>query len=425
MRQSKRFGTRRYGRFVADLREALINGQGENIPALLDGLAGERCLSLVSANSLRVLGAFFTPSEMAERIVSRFSVESWENEITFDPACGAADLLLPIAKRLAVKPTVSETLFSWNKRIFGCDLSHEFIEAAQLRLMLLAVNRGAALDGPPSELARLVSNLTVGDGLSNCETYSACTCIVMNPPYGRVPSGIKLWKEGAVTAAALFLERAAEFSSPGTQIGALLPEVLRTGTSYRHWRNHIRRFVDQAEPESIGQFSARADVDVFIQHFTRRTVAPSLETTCEVSNRQPTVGDYFRVAVGAVVPHRDPVEGPNLAFLHPRNAPLWGEVRRISETRQFNGRIFTPPFVVVRRTSRPGDRHRAAGTLILGSRKVAVENHLLVLTPQDGTVETCRSLMRVLRERQTDESLNLIMRCRHLTTSSVASVPWT
>lgn len=353
-----------------------------------------------------------------------FAVESWENHITFDPACGAADLLLPIAKRLDVKQTVSATLCSWNKRIFGCDLSHEFIEAARLRLMLLAVSRGAALDGAPPELARLLSNLMVADGLSESEPYSACTRIVMNPPYGRVPSGVRSWKEGAVTAAALFVERAAELSSPGTEIGALLPEVLRTGTSYKHWRNHVKCFVDQSEPQSIGQFSAHADVDVFIQHFIRRNVATKLEPGCDISEPKSTVGSYFSVAVGAVVPHRDPVEGPKLAFLHPKNAPLWGEVKRINETRRFNGRTFTPPFVVVRRTSRPGDRHRAVGTLILGTRKVAVENHLLVLSPNDGAVETCHSLMRVLRGKQTDEFLDLAMRCRHLTTSSVASVPW-
>jgi hypothetical protein len=425
IRQSKHFGTRRYAEFVGDLRRALATPQVENVRALLDGLAGERCLSLVSAKSVRTLGAFFTPSAIAERLVGRLSVQSWEDATTFDPACGAGDLLLQIAKKLPIKETVSSTLRVWNDRILGCDLSLEFVEAAQLRIILLAINRGAQLDGAPTDLMKLLTNLVVADGLAESEAYKMSSCIIMNPPYGRVPSGTRSWREGMVTAAALFMDRAAQLSAPGAQIAALLPEVLRTGTSYRHWREHIGRLVDQAKSQSIGQFSAHADVDVFIQHFTKRNVHADISLIPEAIAARPTVGSHFSVSVGSVVPHRDPKKGPTFAFLHPKNAPVWGEVKRISETRNFNGRTFTPPFVVVRRTSRPGDRHRALATLVLGARDVAVENHLLVLTPKDRSVEMCRSLLGVLREPQTDAFLDEIMRCRHLTTSSVASVPWT
>lgn len=410
---------------MCELRDALARPHGDNTAALLDGLAGQRCRDLLSATSLQLLGAFFTPSGIADRIVEGFDVRSWDEQIAFDPACGAGDLLLRVAERLTVGETVSATLEAWNQRLFGCDLSREFVEAARLRILLLAVRRGALLDGPPSELAMLLSNLVVADGLSLSDEYRKSSCIVMNPPYGRVESGTRSWKEGMVTAAALFLDRAAQLSMPGTQIGALLPEVLRTGTNYRHWRNHIDGFVDHTNPQSIGQFSAHADVHVFIQHFTRRGEECAGPRAARVSKKKQTVGTHFTVAVGSVVPHRDAISGPRLAFLHPKNAPLWGEVKKIRETRQFDGRSFAPPFVVVRRTSRPGDRHRASATLVSGARRVAVENHLLVLTPRDGGIEMCRSLMGILRDNRTDTFLDEIMRCRHLTTSSVASVPWT
>jgi hypothetical protein len=424
IQQSRRFGTRRYGQFVGELRRALAAPQVENAAALLDGLAGERCLRLVDGKSVRTLGAFFTPAGIAERMVARFAVQSWEETTTFDPACGAGDLLIPIAKRLPIKKTVSSTLRVWNDRILGCDLSLEFIEAAQLRLILLATKRGARLDATPTDLMKLFTNLVVADGLANSEAYRMSSCIVMNPPYGRVASGSPPWREGMVTAAALFMDRAAQLSSPGTQIAALLPEVLRTGTSYRHWREHIKGFLDEAKSQSIGQFSTHADVDVFIQHFTKQKVNTKTPITDPVGGGL-TIGSHFIVSVGSVVPHRDPKEGLAFAFLHPKNAPVWGEIKRISETRKFRGRTFTPPFVVVRRTSRPGDRHRGSATLVLGARDVAVENHLLVLTPKDRSVEKCRTLMSVLRDPQTDAFLDEIMRCRHLTTSSVASVPWT
>ena len=99
-------------------------------------------------------------------------------------------------------------------------------------------------------------------------------------------------------------------------------------------------------------------------------------------------------------------------------------VREVSNNRRFEGRVFSPPFVVVRRTSRPGDKHRALGTIINNARPVAVENHLLVLLPKDGTVKACRELLRVLRKPQTTQWLDQYIRCRHLTVSALADLPW-
>ena len=63
-------------------------------------------------------------------------------------------------------------------------------------------------------------------------------------------------------------------------------------------------------------------------------------------------------------------------------------------------------------------------TLVLGSRSVAIENHLVVFLPRDGTVESCRQLMLRLRSSRTDAWLNARLRCRHLTTSALAEMPW-
>jgi len=98
-------------------------------------------------------------------------------------------------------------------------------------------------------------------------------------------------------------------------------------------------------------------------------------------------------------------------------------VPRISEHRPFSGPAFNPPFVVIRRTSRPGDKFRAVGTAILGAKPVAVENHLIACTPKDGSVETCRVLLRQLRKPETNDFLNRTIRCRHLTVSSVKHLP--
>jgi hypothetical protein len=110
--------------------------------------------------------------------------------------------------------------------------------------------------------------------------------------------------------------------------------------------------------------------------------------------------------------------------LHTANAQPWAEIRTITETRRFTGRTFFPPLVLIRRTSRPGDNYRAVATLVLGKRRVAVENHLLVATPKRGGAAICRALIRLLRSKRTTTLLDRWMRCRHLTTASASSLPW-
>lgn len=419
-RFSGRVGTRGYTLFLDELRSA--DPASDDVNALLDGRAGERCLDLVRPFSVQQLGAFFTPSALASRLVETFRVPIAKASLAFDPACGAADLLLPIARQLPLHRTVSATLREWNKRLAGCDISAEFVEAARLRLALLAAVRGARVDASLSQLARLMTSIYVADGLSTSGGYSQCSHLIMNPPYARAACERTPWREGATTMAALFVERAALLTGPKTEIVALLPEVLRTGSSYQNWREHLSRHVASDFVESVGLFSTRADVDVFIQRFVR--VDRPLASHSRKAARRRTIGDRFVVSVGAVVPHRHRRVGGEYAYLHTGNAPAWGRVQRISERRKFEGRTFTPPFVVVRRTSRPGDPHRAVATLVLGDRPVAVENHLLVFTPRRGSIPLCIELMKMLKFASTTRFLNLRMRCRHLTVSSVASVPW-
>jgi hypothetical protein len=420
----KRIPTGPYSQFVDELRRALIATDKAEITSLLDGVAGRRCLELLNPDSIRQIGAFFTPSVIANRLVEQFSVDGWENEVVFDPACGAGDLLLSVARRLPLKRTVSTTLRFWNRRLVGCDVSREFIEAAKLRLVLLAVSRGARLDGLATDLCELLTNIYRADGLALSYEYARSTCVIMNPPYGRVISSPQPWRNGSVTAAALFVERAVTRTRPGAQISTLLPEVLRTGTSYAAWRTYISNFAVSSRPEPLGLFSKHADVDVYIQYLDRRNLRYSVLPRTVSRSSRPTVGDHFNVSVGAVIPHRHLSIGPDVAYLRAQTAAPWSEIKRVRERRRFDGRLYQPPFVVVRRTSRSGDSQRAIASLVIGRRAVAVENHLIVATPKSGSAQVCRKLMHLLRSKDTDNWLNRHMCCRHLTTISVSSLPW-
>ena len=124
------------------------------------------------------------------------------------------------------------------------------------------------------------------------------------------------------------------------------------------------------------------------------------------------------------MPHRlKPAEGPVSPYLHAKHVPHWGEYRAGLETVAFAGRRFSPPFVVIRRTSSPTDQFRALGTLILGDQPVAVENHLLVCLPRFGGLEECRRLLAHLRAPRINRFLNSRIRCRHLTVGVVREIP--
>jgi hypothetical protein len=180
--------------------------------------------------------------------------------------------------------------------------------------------------------------------------------------------------------------------------------------------------------EVHGLFDDSANVDVFLLHLaTARATPPSARTDWATPRRGahgPKVSDLFKIRVGPVVDFRDPHQGPWRPYVSARFLPMWQEVSAIGRKRRFNKRLFRPPFVVVRRTSRPGDPHRAVGTVIRGREPVAVDNHLIVLLPTDRTVARCTELLQVLRAPETDAWLDRRIRCRHLTVTALSALPW-
>jgi hypothetical protein len=413
--------TRRFRHFVDELRVAI--GERRDAAQLLDGRAGARCLELVGPRSVQRLGAFFTPTALSRRLVDSLRVSAWRDVVVLDPACGAGDLLLPVARRLKVTSSATATLRGWNKQLFGLDLSPEFVEAARWRLLLLSIRRGSTLDDTPKRLVGFLTNVKVGDGLHGDKPYSRATHIVMNPPYGRVAAPADTpWKTGQLTAAALFMDMAVRSCKPGTTIVGLLPEVLRTGSNYAEWRAHVSRLARMESPRSVGLFSPEADVDVFVQRVVTRP-RPSVQGK-RTKRAAGTMGNAFEIRVGTVVPHRDKEDGEAVAYLHAGNAAPWGRITRIAERRRYDGRLFRPPFVAIRRTSRPGDSHRAVASLVVGKRPVAVENHLIVLRPRKGGQKQCQRLVVRLRSSRVNSLIDRRIRCRHLTVGSVASLPW-
>lgn len=426
-----------FGPYVAQLQELLVKAAGAPpntvyraaIAAALDGQPSAELRRRVSLSQLRSTGAFFTGSTIARRAVAIGFPHDCSDAIVADPACGAGDLLVAIAERLPRPPDLQATLLDWSSRIVGRDIEADFVRATKLRLVMKAMR----LLGPKTplqlpDLDSLFPKIIAGCSLTDEEVFRISSHIIINPPFTSVVAPDDCtWASGKVNAAAVFMDACVKRCCPGTRVIAVLPDVLRSGSHYEKWRRLFEHRFRLTKVEIIGQFDRQTDIDVFIavglvRRSTNKNCASNWIPSGQTKGRR--IQDIFDISVGPVVQYRDPHRGPWHPFIQARKLPCWQAVSSTTFHRRFQGRTLDPPFVVIRRTSRPGDKHRAVPTLITGDRTVAVENHLIVLQPKDKALTTCSRLLSLLAQPYITECLDRRIRCWHLTVTSIAELPW-
>ena len=419
-----------YAPFVAELMELAGSEEQDGdaaIAAVLNGDAYAALRELVPLESRRAFGIFFTSPEYARSLLELLDSNKNPKYKVLDPACGAGDLLLAYANHLPLSSTLEKTLAAWGEVLYGIDISEELVSTTKLRIALLAKQRGN-FSGPIQESTYSFPHIRCANALQTKKALSEVDLILLNPPYQgtKTPNSCS-WASGKVSAAAIFVEHIVRHMGPDTRLYAILPEVLRCGSRYQKFREAIGKYVDSPKVLSLGTFDQWTDIDVFVCELRPRENAldnlspPIFEFP---DTQSSLVGDRFNVHVGPVVAYRSPKTGVLRPYLEARDASPWSEAHVCKKTRAFSGSVFDPPFVVIRRTSRPGDTHRAVGTIIKGTGPVAIENHLIVAIPKKQTVKECNALLRVLRNSETNAFLDAAMRCRHLTVQSVKDIPW-
>ena len=399
----------------------------EKIARLSADLVASELRRLIPVADLRSAGSFFTGDALATKALDMFHTPVGGQAVILDPACGAGNLLVACSKRLPVQRMLTHTLQAWGKILHGYDLYPEFVEATKLHVILEAIERGAIAEGEPlDELKQLLPGIRRQDGLKTM-LPCGCTHVFLNPPYRAVSAPETCtWGEGKVNEAALFTERYLTLMKKGCNLVAILPEVLRCGSRYEKWREWLGREA-AVDVFLSGQFDAKTQIDVFIASCSRRfSGMPRIDSVDWQTSlcATGTVGDVFEIHVGAVVPHRHALEGSAFPYARVSGLPRWGTVEKLPERCGFAGTKVAPPFVAIRRTSSPADRHRAVGTLVVGDESVAVENHLIVAKPRSGGKELCKQLLAVLQKPSTHEDLNRRIRCRHLTVTAVCGIAW-
>ncbi|MGD0090105.1 MAG: hypothetical protein ABSE73_09305 [Planctomycetota bacterium] len=399
----------------------------ERAAAALNGQANVELRHVAPLETRRRFGAFFTGTGLSERLLAHCGLPA-QMSVFYDPSCGMGDLLLAAAQKLPLGATLADTLRLWGRQLAGTDLHREFVLGAKSRLVLLARQRHRA-DAPASvSFDGCFPDIRVADGLKQRVAYERATHLLLNPPFGLVDAPVDCeWAGGRITEAATFVVTALERAQSGTEMLAILPDVLRSGSFSERWRNRVSELAEVRLVKPYGIFDNSADVDVFILCLVRRRLGQGSGTVHQwpvpSARRRMTIADHFEVHVGRVVPHRDPKAGPRHVYIHPRCVPTWIVMTEFRESRRHEGGAYVPPFVAIRRTSRPGDRYRATATVVSGKRPVAVENHLIVCQPKDGELSSCKELMKRLKTESVNRHLDSRIRCRHLTVGAVESVP--
>ncbi|HCF6874125.1 TPA: N-6 DNA methylase [Pseudomonas aeruginosa] len=386
-------------------------------------------LALQALNSVerKQQGVFFTPTELSKLSVEKFGY-SIEDGAILDPACGTGNLLLALAESFDASLSLEATLTEWNSKLYGIDINHNFVEVARKKLIKLALDKGAIPSGEksPTEILALLSNIRVGDFLKEHKEFKGVVgSVIMNPPFCHIDASDDIeWTSGRFNAAALFVFHAVAILSDGGRFLGILPDVLRSGTRYSQWRTQLFG-VSDCTIETFGNFQRGVQVDVFILQGVKTHAPGEVAIGClvEPSIAAEILMDRFEVSVGPVVPHRDRAEGIEAPFAHAKILPVWKTVDSLPERICHSGRKFLPPFVAVRRTSSPKDRYRAAGTIVNCTEPVAVENHIIVLSPKDRTLRSCQSLLEFLKSDFVNDHINSEIRCRHLTVGVMKGIP--
>lgn len=420
-----------YKPFTDELMEILLAEDRcrEKIQRLLDGEESFAVERLIPQAERSKHGIFFTPNEIVNDLVGRFENEIISGLTFFDPACGAGNLLVGIARKCSLEKTFDETVAAWSRRFGGCDINAAFVRTVKLRLIFLAAYRHGLPEITESYLESLVSrfsNFQVGDYLEN-KYGSDFDCIIANPPFAHiiVDSGCS-WSTGRTQLAAVFIAKIFSHAKLGQRVVAVLPDVLRSGTRYGKWRHFIEENSIGGYITVYGRFTTDVDVDVFFLDaiISRSNVTPDPILWIPVRAAgadHNKLGDLYDVSVGAVVPFRLTGDGGYFPYITAKNCPADGEVSTVPKIK-FSGTTVPTPFVVVRRTSNPSDRRRLVVTLVTCPSRVAVENHLIVMRPKNHTLGSCRYLMERLNTEDATNQINEKIRCRHLTVGSIKEI---
>lgn len=177
----------------------------------------------------RELGAHYTPSTLADRLVriafSHSGLGSRElPRRVCDPSCGAGSILLSLADELVARGATPTEVIT--ERLLGCDIDPSAVEAARSTLSAWAVAHGA-VDAPEPRIVQ-------ADALALPPGFPEVDIVVGNPPFASPLRAEVNRRRGANASstraraytddAALHLAAALDIAAPGAVVCLLQPQ---------------------------------------------------------------------------------------------------------------------------------------------------------------------------------------------------------
>ena len=283
-------------------------------------------------------GAFYTPPELAERLLDLGSAEGvdWARSTILDPACGGGAFLLPVAHRILSDHRLQgadaeEQLSELERRLCGIEIDGfaAWTTRTLLRLSTYGLSQRAK--------RRLEVEIHVGDALEVVDLDERrFDLVVGNPPYGRVQLSERQRESfarslyGHANLYGLFLDAALRWRSPRGLIAFVTPTSFLGGQYFHRLRNLL---LAEAPPLVIDFVSERTGVFDDVQQETCLTLFGATRV------RGGTVVHHLKAADGELKVQRSGAfrlggeadrGAPWLLPRSPRQAPL---VRTAAETR--------------------------------------------------------------------------------------------
>lgn len=248
------------------------------------------------ADYRKQLAMYFTPPSLTKRLLDdlEHAGASFAAHSFFDPACGGAAFLAPIAQRMKTElkaqgKTPTQIIRHVEDKLFGTDLDPMLCHMSRQFLNIVLAEEIAA--------SRVTPNFHVATANSLAETadlHGELDVIVCNPPYRKMPADeVALYRESFVAAGdwqpnlySLFLELGLKLLGPTGIAGFVTPTSFMSGRYFSKLRTYL---LENAHIVNIGIVSDRAGIFIDVEQETaltimkRRVISAVAQTSAKVS----------------------------------------------------------------------------------------------------------------------------------------------
>lgn len=246
------------------------------------------------------LAMYFTPPSLTERLLSDLEMQgvSFDNGRFFDPACGGAAFLAPIALRMrtALKArgvSPRKILTYVEKNLFGmdidsnlCALSHQFLKMALYEEIIVAKREPAF-------------RIITGNSLCDLETsYGTIDVLVCNPPYRKTnKEEVEKYRdnfneviEGQPNLYGLFIALSIKMLKQNSVCALVTPTSFLSGQNFSKLRGFLMK---NTQVLNIGMVGDRSGVFIDVLQETALTLLRRTSRTCS-SQMKATVSVVSR-----------------------------------------------------------------------------------------------------------------------------------